>query len=689
MENHVLPGVCKMATVKSVDGYTCPKCNATLKTSKKGWVYCPNKNWSDPNAGCQYKGHSGGGATVKATTTAIKPLATPSDEQKTIFAAGANMIRSMVASFLIIIARAGTGKTTCLVQLARIWQEQGQCGLFLCFAKRDKVAMQARIPECAGKVMTSNGAGLSILSDWARQLKRGRINLEDNVCSSILRQRLRDDGLIPKNPDEKWKIPSSTYGAILAAVNHVRTVKLFYAPTVPSDADFTEVMERFGTDYAETELPTICHYATYLFRQVANLDNAVTYGVDFTGQTFLPIYHGLRPNTLYSRVAVDEAQDQNPYNRALAFAFLSPTGAMVAVGDENQALYEWRGADSDGVEEIRQKMLTLGPVQSLPLTICRRCCKVVTRRAQSLVPDIQALPDAPEGTERHLETVEQLLAELEQKRTGLVICRMNAPLISLCLQLLARGIPAVLAKSNIIGQLLTLIDTLSEYQGSMGVGELNSKGKAWLDEQLAKCAKSKNKEAKAQIAKDKYACLSALSEGDEVQTAADLKRLIISLFPQAGQTPDASKLVVCSTVHGAKGGEAARVYIYSPVSDKGSVFDAVWGSVADRNNTLYVATTRCETELVFVGPMPTYGDMPTPLATPSTPVQAVVVASSPEVAPPARKTRAKGKREYTPTDSPAALDLFRQFQSSQETGDFDAMLAAVDAYYKLTGKHCL
>jgi superfamily I DNA/RNA helicase len=64
-------------------------------------------------------------------------------------------------------------------------------------------------------------------------------------------------------------------------------------------------------------------------------------------------------------------------------------------------------------------------------------------------------------------------------------------------------------------------------------------------------------------------------------------------------------MVVLSTIHGAKGGEADYVFLLSPETLKVSIFDQVWSDATDRDNTLYVAITRARLPLCFVGHMPT------------------------------------------------------------------------------------
>lgn len=584
----------------------CPYCQTELRKSAKGWLWCPKHDWNNPRRGCRYKGRW---ADEKGRPFIIKPLLTASEEQKALFAEGHDLTKSQVRG-LLITALAGTGKTTALVQLTRIWDEQFLSVILLCFATRDRTAMESRIPSSCAVIKTSNGAGLSILSDYAKTQGLGRIDLNEEMASQILNQRLRDDGLIvTENGRDKCKLAATTIGAIYQAVDHVRTVKLFYAPQVPTDADFLNVLDRFGVEYEAKDEAVILHYALWLFQEMADLKYLGIYGVDFTGQTFLPVYHDLKPARKYQRVACDECQDQSPYNRALIFKFLEEDGVVVAVGDEHQAIYEWRGADSGAVGEMEKLMRARGTVKTMPLTLCRRCSKVVINKyAKRLVPAIQALPDAPDGLDRDLLSIDSLLPELSERKKGLVICRANAPLFSLCLKLLSRGVAAVMLRSNVMGQLLDLVDSLSGKNRQMTIPDLLVKAGVFLEGQLAKAAKRKDGESFARKVTDRHECLTALSQKDGVNTVGDLCYLITSLFPtKKDETPDPNNIVVLSTVHGAKGGEAKVVYIVSPPGKDGtSIYDQVWSSARDRDNTLYVAVTRCEFEIVFVGPKPTF-----------------------------------------------------------------------------------
>lgn len=613
-----------MATSKTTSRF-CPKCNVVLKTSKNSWVYCPNK-YTAKN--CAFKGFSAR-QTAVTNSLPISPLKKPSQEQADIFARADASLSD--ACFMLIMALAGTGKTTALVQLVRIFaQELGLSVLCLAFARRDKLALEERC-NTKGKVLTSNGAGYSILSTWMRQNGRKGEWMNDNVAWQVLESQWTQDGhMVSKDGKTEWKLPAAVFYTILSLCDKVRTVLPLSVTgkQAPTDQDFMDVAERFDLDMPQEHLATIIHYAHTLFTALASMKTALTYGVDFNGQVFLPVYHNMRPATLYDRVLIDETQDQNYYNRQTAFLFVNATGKAVAVGDCFQAIYGWRGADKDSMGEMAALMAQRGGMvpEQFPLTLNRRSVPAVIQAAQKIVPAIRGLTVAEwlqvqqdeaqrngvtcpytlemaQADNRHIKEAE-LFDELCEKKTGYVLCRANAPLISLCLKLLAKRIPAALSRSDITGQLLKLIDTLTEHNDDCPIANVLGALEAWASDKLAKIAKQKNATAKAQIVADKVACIHALADETSVQTANDLKRKIDEIFANDTKI-DPKTMVVLSTIHGAKGGEADYVFLLSPESLKVSIFDQVWSDATDRDNTLYVAITRARLPITFVGIMPT------------------------------------------------------------------------------------
>jgi superfamily I DNA/RNA helicase len=563
---------------------------------------------------------AGGGFRKEARTGTTPPVEkpyTPSDEQSGIYGA---VTAAVAALHWVILALAGTGKTFTLCELARRLWSNGHSVMALAFGRKDADELDAKLNgKCPNGFVaycqSNNGAGNDILKYHHRGLKMVGDGKNAIALKTMLRTQWINDGLIKFNAGkEEWEGNYDDFQSVVMLVDKARTCLPLKRPMKPTAGQWEELMVRF--DVEAVEEGNVLHYCSLLFGMATDLELARKVGIDFGQQIFLPVYHGMKPPKQYDRVLIDETQDQNFGCRALAMMYLKPgTGRIIAVGDSNQAIYSWRGADSSAISVLEK---ALGTVKHFPLTLCRRCCKAVVRTAQKLVPEIQPLDTAPEGeSEIHWpeqEALEQWALEEHNKfkqgkgkrPAALIVCRLNAPIISLCLRFMAQGIGARLMKGDVLVDLARLVDKVSERERGMAIGEFLAKADAWASERLAKLANVRNSESKCALVMDKLSCLNALALGDEVKTVADLHRAIDSLKPKEGEGgPD--DMIVLATVHGAKGREANTVYVLSPKPKKGtaSVFDQVWESATDRNNTLYVAVTRARLRLVFVGPMPT------------------------------------------------------------------------------------
>lgn len=651
----------------------CPNCGKPLLKSKFGGE---GAMWCKDYKKCGFKGIKGQGFKQTISTDPIPVLTTMSEEQKAVV-----KFTEENDENLIVEALAGTGKTTVLVQQTRVLHKIGHSVAIHAFARRDRYAIQARVNDKA-TVNTSSGWGLKMLSNYAKKCGyRANVNFDGMVGFQLIGQ-LKDDGLIPKEKDGgAWQIKRPVFNAITALVEKTRSVLPMSAkgtgglPVKPSDKDYMDIALRFGIDINDADKEQVLHYTKILMSRFMSLEWCMKNGIDGTGMLFLPVYHDLRPAEAdkFDRILVDECQDQSYYTRMVAQMWKKSNGRIIAVGDKNQAIYAWRGADSRSIEEMAAVMVG-GTPKRLPLTECRRCSKEVIKVAQCLVPEIKSLPNAPEGKVEHMPTDDLLLERLVVERKGLVICRANAPLISLCLQLLGKKVGAIILRSNIVKDLLTLIENGSNGQGpDASIEKVLNHVNEWEQERLLKLSTRQGVERQIQTVQDKAACLRALADIPGVRTARDLKAQIDSMFEGTNDDerykPDPKKTVVLSTVHGAKGGEAPTVYLYSPASKKeesASLWDAIWTDAEDRNNTLYVGITRAEHTLVFVGMMPRlerFPDSPTAqveMIMSPLPVQSEVIKSNPSVATvkpiqPAIEAKPAGKRAPIVPQLPAPL----------------------------------
>jgi superfamily I DNA/RNA helicase len=159
--------------------------------------------------------------------------------------------------------------------------------------------------------------------------------------------------------------------------------------------------------------------------------------VDFDDMILFPLVKNLVVKFQKDLVIVDEAQDLSPARQALIRKFVKPHGRMVAVGDDRQAIYGFAGADAEALPNLIRDL----DATVLPLSVTWRCPKAVVARAQLLVPDIEAAPEAPEG-----EVIQADPAQLDQLIMSLgtedaVLCRNTAPLIALAYQMIRAGKP--------------------------------------------------------------------------------------------------------------------------------------------------------------------------------------------------------------------------------------------------------
>lgn len=298
---------------------------------------------------------------------------------------------------------------------------------------------------------------------------------------------------------------------------------------------------------------------------VASLDRDGTFSFD--DMVFVPAAHGWRTGS-YDLVFVDEAQDMSAAQLAIAQAALAPSGRLILVGDDRQAIYGWRGADEGGIDRLKAEL----EAAEFPLSTTYRCPRAVVAEAARVVPDYTCPPSAPEGIVR--------VGYGDDWRPGdAVLSRINAPLVGLALTALRSGVPARIQGRDIAAGLQQWVRGL----GCAAVPSLLRAAEAWRDEELQRI--EEDDEARAADVRDRVETLRALCDGLR-DTSAVLQRLE-RLFGDEGEA------LVFSSVHRAKGLEWDRVYLL-PETFRPS-------HTREGANLWYVALTRAKRELVFLG----------------------------------------------------------------------------------------
>lgn len=266
-------------------------------------------------------------------------------------------------------------------------------------------------------------------------------------------------------------------------------------------------------------------------------------------------------------------QDLNVCQVELALSAVKPGGRVIAVMDNRQAIYSWRGADAQMIDKIRER---LNPKELL-LPICYRCPKKVVELAQTIVPDIQVFDQASEGTINYIDISE--LAK-QTKPGSYVISRTNAPLIKHCLKFLKAGIPSNILGRDVGDGLAYLLKRSKKKRVDAFLSWLQDWAKQEKIRILAKYPK-----ASTEVIDDKVECMENLCEG--AKTLEEVKHNIDMLFKEN----DERKIVLFSSIHRIKGKESDHVFVLT---------NTLRSSSEEELNLKYVAFTRSKNALYMV-----------------------------------------------------------------------------------------
>lgn len=306
--------------------------------------------------------------------------------------------------------------------------------------------------------------------------------------------------------------------------------------------------------------------------------------IDYDEMLQYPVVAGLIP-AKFDFIFVDEYQDTNALQVEFIAKALKSTGRVIMVGDRHQAIYGFRGAMTDAVDNGIRRF----NAKTLPLDISYRCPQSAIRLlANPIVPQIKAAQTNPEGEIRYI-TGNAAIAEWKQLDEALVMCRTNAPLVKHVLGLIKIGKKARVAGKNIAEGLIELIERMD----ASDVDDLVTKLDKYRDVECERLL-AQDKEDAAELILDRVECIIAVSEGETV--VANVITRLETIFT------DNRSGILFSSVHRAKGMESRDCYIIEPTQ---LPFKASkpWQMEQERN-LAYVAFTRTLFRMSFVDGRP-------------------------------------------------------------------------------------
>ena len=474
-----------------------------------------------------------------------------SSRQKDIFDVTENYDTS-----LIIDAYAGTGKTSTIVEACNLI-DPSKSTTFVAFNKSIATELESRLASNI-RAMTLHKMGLKAIY-YANK----STTVDDFKCRTIYRQ-LRGQSDIESQV--------------------MRLVSLGKS-SATTDPNFDKIMDDFEIVVDAERVQESVDMARIVFKQSANNHSTV----DFDDMIYFPAMGYV---SLYKQdvIFVDERQDLSPAQVSMLRKAVKSSGRVIAAGDDRQAIYAFRGADTAVTAKLKADFNAM----VLPLDICYRCGRKIVELAQTIVPEIQPSPYAIDG-EICTTSEKKLYGELQPD--DLILCRTNAPLVQTALRCIKQGIKAQIRGRDIGKSLEQLIAKVSRKYITDSLPMFLSSLRDYAQTEIAKLM-AVDKNGPAMMLADQTETIIALAEG--ANSLQDIMNRIATIFS------DNVVGVMLSSVHRAKGTEANRVYIIRP----DLIPHPMAKSPVQRQqemNLKYVAATRAKQVLTFVGEGGWYG----------------------------------------------------------------------------------
>lgn len=491
---------------------------------------------------------------------------------------------------------AGSGKTTTLKLAAFKLQSMGYKPndvKVIVFGKQNSVELRDKFgADWKKSIQTLHSVGFSIL-----QKEIGRFQRKDKIVNSKYRRIAEELGLIPQKTKDLTFKGKLTENKAITRVDHFTTLINLVRLTL--------------SDMSTKSIRNICQHHNLdgisNFVKVKNAivkiltkgeEEAIDHRIDFTDMIWLPVHWELNKKDwfpTYDWVLTDECQDLNAAQLELSLMLANDKGRLLYCGDPKQAIFGFSGADNRSYQKIVERT----QAKELPLSICYRCPKSHIELVNDIYPDIPIEPkeDAIAGI---LENIEQSDLWDEKHLAHLVVgdmvlSRKTAPLVSLCIRLIAQGIAAKVKGKDIGKQIKLELKEIADIEGYK-YEFFNQFVKYYRDFKFTTYEGLDNEEQLKINLDDKLDAISTIYSSQPNATCIeDLCKYIDNLFS------DEDSPITLSTCHRAKGLEGDRIFIIKP-KDMPMIWDRQlkWQKEQE-DNLLYVALTRSKSALYIVG----------------------------------------------------------------------------------------
>ncbi len=313
---------------------------------------------------------------------------------------------------LLVLAGAGSGKTRVITQKIA-WLIDG-CGYeprqiaAITFTNKAALEMKSRM----GKLLPGRSlSGLVVCTFHSLgldMLRRDAVRLGYKSQFSIL------------DAADSQQIVGSLLGSVdRQALRRVQSrISQWKNAVIPAEqalANAQDDAERYDANIYRAYQDTLKAY------QAMDFDDLIRLPVELLSEHADVLEHWRRQ---IRYLLVDEYQDTNACQYALVKLLCGLSGALTAVGDDDQAIYGWRGADSDNLRRLHADFPRLKVVQ---LTQNYRSSLRILQAANSVIANNERMYDKSLWSEHGVgDPVQIVAAKDEQDEASMVVMRLLA-----------------------------------------------------------------------------------------------------------------------------------------------------------------------------------------------------------------------------------------------------------------------
>lgn len=476
----------------------------------------------------------------------------------------------------VVDAVAGSGKTTTILN-GLFYIPPGVSACFCAFGHDIADELKERCPVGGVEIATTHSFGVRAIKKRHKYSRLDKYKLKNTII-----ERLGDPHCNPEEVNEELE---EKIDLVSKAVSFS---KQFLAHDLSS---ILSLIDDYGLDFmTESELKEkppeeVVEIRRNDFAQlvlaVQNDTKSNTSTFDFDDMIWFPVVFNLTMDQFHL-VFVDETQDLNRCQMELVKKMVRPGGRIIAVGDERQAIYLFRGADQHSMQNLVSGL----NAKRLALSVTYRCAKNIVKYAKDNVTGLDHLQAAETAIDG--EVVESTFEDLlkNAKAGDFIISRLNAPNMQLAMHLLANNVRCNIRGKDLGNYFKYFIKrakckTLPDFMDFIV---------KWRDNQIQMLQERKKKpanmEALIENIEDRAACMTALAEG-----CYDLPSMLVKISELFTDEAE-ENIIVLGTTHKLKGLERDTVWMLH------STFKP--GTDVEEDNLFYVACSRARKTLHIV-----------------------------------------------------------------------------------------